>query len=188
MNAVHPATAVPRKSPLTLRSSSTLGQWMPSPSPSSSQSARCSGVARRRRGNQASGAEIRRPSARTTVNSSSVTCTCRAKGLGSTAKELMPSLQESLVVICYEPHELTQLMRCEADRGRQCDRLEPELGESAITLHMDVRRLTPFIAENEKPIRADPIPRWHFSRQIIASAVAIIRSMAAGRLLNELRA
>lgn len=59
-------------------------------------------------------------------------------------------------------------MRCEASRGRQCDRLEPELGEGAITLHMDVRGLTPFIAEKEEPIRADPIQGWHFARQIIA--------------------
>jgi hypothetical protein len=80
----------------------------------------------------------------------------------------MPSLQERLLVIRYEPHELTQLMRCETSRGRQCDRLEPELREGAITLHMDVRGLTPFIAEKEEPIRADPIQYWHFARQIIA--------------------
>jgi hypothetical protein len=80
----------------------------------------------------------------------------------------MPSLQENLLVLRYEPHELTQLMRCEAHRGRQCDRLEPELGEGAITLHMDVRGLTPFIAEQEEPIRADSIQGWHFARQIIA--------------------
>jgi hypothetical protein len=176
MISVQPATGVPRKSPLTLISSSAPGQWMPSPSPSSSQSARCSGVARRRRGNQASGVEIRRPSARTTVNSSSVTSTCRARGLGSTAKELMPSLQESLLVVCYEPHDFTQLMRGEAYRGRQCDGLKPELGQTAIALHMHMGRLAAFIAEEEEPIRADPLQCWHFAssdHRLIISALII---------------
>ena len=59
-------------------------------------------------------------------------------------------------------------MRCEADRGCQGDGLEPELGEGAITLHMDMRGLTPFIAEKEEPIRADPIQGGHFARQLIA--------------------
>jgi hypothetical protein len=80
----------------------------------------------------------------------------------------MPLLQENLFVICYEPREFTQLMRCEAYRGRQCNGLEPELGEGAITLHMDVRGLTPFITEKEEPIRADSIQGWHVARQIIA--------------------
>ena len=177
MNSVQAATGVPRKSPLTLRSSSTPGQWMPSPSPSSSQSARCSGVARRRRGNHASGAEIRRPSARTTINSSSVTSTCRARGLGSTAKELMPSLLESLFVVCYEPREFTQLVRCEASRRGQCDGLEPELGKAAITLHMHMRRLATLIAEEEEPIRADPLQSWHFDslNHHLLTSVSIIR-------------
>jgi hypothetical protein len=80
----------------------------------------------------------------------------------------MPSLHKSLLILGYEPDEFTQLMRCEASRGRQCDRVEPDLREGAVALHMDVRWLTPFITEKEEPIWADPVQRWHFSRQIIA--------------------
>ena len=164
---IYPATDVPRNRPFTLRSSSALDQWMPSPSPNSSQSARCSGDARRRRGNQANGAEMRRPSARTTVNSSSVTSTCRARGLYSTAKELMPLLQKNLFVIRYQPHKLAQLIRGKTTRRRQGNWLEPELGEGAITLYMDVRWLTAFITIKEEPIRADAIQGWHFACQFV---------------------
>ena len=164
---IYPATGVPRNRPFTLRSSSALGQWMPSPSPNSSHSARCSGDARRRRGNQASGAEMRRPSARTTVNSSSVTSTCRARGLYSTAKELMPLLQKNLVVIGYQPHKLAQFICGKTTRRRQGNWLEPELGEGAITLHMDMRWLAAFVTKKEETIRADAIQGWHFACQFV---------------------
>ena len=49
MTNIYPATGVPRNRPLTRRSSSALSQWMPSRSPNSSQSALCSGDARRSR-------------------------------------------------------------------------------------------------------------------------------------------
>jgi hypothetical protein len=74
----------------------------------------------------------------------------------------MPSLQETLFTICYEPHQFTQFMRCEAYRRRQGDGLEPELGEGAITLHVHMRGLAAFVAEEEEPIRADPLKGWHF--------------------------
>ena len=50
-------------------------------------------VARRRRGNQTSGAVMERPSARVTFSSSSEISTALAKGRSSTGEVLIPSLQ-----------------------------------------------------------------------------------------------
>jgi len=80
---------VPLSSPSTLRSSSTSGQWIPSPLPSSSQCLLCSGVASRRRGNHARGTESTRPSARLTTSSSSVQETSWARGLTPASEKAM---------------------------------------------------------------------------------------------------
>src|SRR2546421_13034971 len=56
----------------------------------SRQFARCFGVARSSRGNQASGAETRRPSTSVTINSSSVHLTSTASATGLLAKVLIP--------------------------------------------------------------------------------------------------
>ncbi len=145
MTDIYPATGVPLSRPFTLRSSSALGQWMPSPSPNSPQSARCSGDARKRRGKQANGAEMRRPSARTTVNSSSVTSTCGARGLCSTAKEPMPLRQKNSRLSVTSRTSSRNSFAAKTARRRQRDWLKPKLGEGTITLHMDMRWLAVFV-------------------------------------------
>ena len=55
-----------RSSPNTETSSSTSGQWIPSPRPISRQCVRCVGVASSNRGNHTRGTDSSRPSARTT--------------------------------------------------------------------------------------------------------------------------
>ena len=66
---------LPRSRPSTLMSSSRSGQWIPIPSPMNRQFRRSSGVPCSRRGYQAMGIEIVRPSAKSTVNVSFVTVT-----------------------------------------------------------------------------------------------------------------
>src|SRR6185503_2573142 len=62
-----------RKRPSTLKSSSMSGQWMPCPAAAGSHTDRLSGEAAARRGNQARGALILRPSRSTTIRDVSLT-------------------------------------------------------------------------------------------------------------------
>ena len=71
-------------------SSSISSQWIPTPRPMRRQFARCLDVARRSRGNQANGAETRRPSTSVTISSSSVHLTSTASATGLLAKVLIP--------------------------------------------------------------------------------------------------
>ena len=64
--------ALPSRIPTIETSSSTAGQWIPSPSPSNSNFASCSGEALASRGNHASGTERTRPSLSDTTSSSLV--------------------------------------------------------------------------------------------------------------------
>jgi hypothetical protein len=112
------ADGVPRRSPATLRSSSTSGQWIPAPSPRISKWRRCSGVARSRRGNHARGVAIRRPSARTTISSSSVSAISLARGSLLGDEELTPGLLESRSVFLDEPLNPANLVSGES--GGRC--------------------------------------------------------------------
>ena len=93
------ASALPRgagapcKSPWVLRSSSRSDQCIPYPAPAIRQFARCSGVACSKRGYQARGTVMVRPSKRSTLRVSSVTRTSltRSPALGS--KVVIPCLQ-----------------------------------------------------------------------------------------------
>ena len=80
-------------SPRTERSSSSFGQWIPTPRPTSRQSPRASGLASRSLGNHSSGTLTVRPSSRWTTRSPSRTSTRRARGL-SGAEILTPLLPE----------------------------------------------------------------------------------------------
>src|SRR5215471_13012342 len=84
----------------TEMSSSTLSQWIPMPRPTRRQLARCLGVARRRRGNHASGAETRRPSTSLTISSSSVHSTSTASATGLLAKVLV-SRNDKLIAMFF---------------------------------------------------------------------------------------
>ena len=68
------------RSPATLRSSSISGQWMPCPAAAGSHFARASGFACAKRGNQASGARISRPSRNVTISAVSVVRTSETLG------------------------------------------------------------------------------------------------------------
>src|SRR5437588_9516931 len=81
-------------------SSSSAGQWMPRPPPSSRQDSRSSAEACASRGYQASGAEMVRPSASSTDRVSSLTSTWVASASRvSTTKELIPALQQLLPML-----------------------------------------------------------------------------------------
>lgn len=111
------AEGTPRSNPSALRSSSTSGQWIPAPSPRSSKRARCSGVALRRRGNQARGVARRRPSARTTTSSSSVTVTSLIRGSTLGIEKAMPCLLELVSSFLDDALDPTELNRREPRSG-----------------------------------------------------------------------
>ncbi len=144
----------PASSPAMLRSSSTCGQRIPSPSPRSSHCARCTGVASARRGYHASGTAIRRPSRSETTISSTVTSTSLARG-PSTVEELIPSLLEASAIHTDVVSNLIQFL-CRKAAGRcQFQGAQPDLGKTPVPLHMDMWRLASFVAVKEKTIRSD---------------------------------
>src|SRR4028118_2210319 len=118
---------------------------MPSPSPINSQSRRWAGVACKRRGYQTRGADIRRPSTRWTVTSSSVTTTSIARGSVSTAKVLIPCLQEVSTPILHDLLDLAQLMCSETLRICESNRFDPELGHLPLSANMHVWWLTTLV-------------------------------------------
>jgi hypothetical protein len=76
----------------------------------------------------------------------------------------MPSLQDSSAVGPNEPPEQVQLTGVEAVAARKTKRLQPELARTAVTLHVNVRRLTAVEAREEESVwpgnSSDP---WHLS-------------------------
>src|SRR5205085_2488112 len=103
--------------------------WMPRPSAISRQEPRSSAVACARRGYQANGAAMVRPSASSTDKVSSLTATRVARAaLRSTAEELMPTLQQPLPVRLDKAPDPVDLLPVEAVAAFEPDRVEPELG------------------------------------------------------------
>ncbi len=117
LRAHRDAERAPRRSPSALRSSSTSGQWIPAPSPRSSKRARCSRVALRRRGNQARGVARRRPSARTTTSSSSVTVTSLIRGSTLGIEKATPCLLELVPSFLDDALNLAEFDRREPGTG-----------------------------------------------------------------------
>jgi hypothetical protein len=70
----------------------------------------------------------------------------------------------------YEVADRAEFMRREVRRLSERDRLEPELCERAIALHVDVRRLVIFITEEEEPVRAYAKDGRHSPLTISSSA------------------
>jgi len=86
---------LPARSPDTLTSSSTSGQWMPFPLPIKRQFPRSRSLACNKRGYHARGAERVRPSRSLTVNVSLDTVTSSAKAFCiSAAEELVPGIDQ----------------------------------------------------------------------------------------------
>jgi hypothetical protein len=145
----------------TEMSSSRASQWIPIPPPINSHSARCFGVASRRRGNQARGTETVRPSARTTVNVSAVQTTSIARASALFGKVLIPFLHEKLFILDNQPSNLGNLVTSKTTHIRQSHGLKPELGIPTSMGHMNMSRFSSLHAEEEKPVSTDPQQRRH---------------------------
>src|SRR5437762_10284607 len=92
--------AFPAMSASTEISSSSCGQWIPSPRPIRLHVERSSTVAWPRRGYHARGTEIVRPSLKSTVSVSSVVSTFVARGtFNSIAEELIPCLVTLVLMV-----------------------------------------------------------------------------------------
>jgi len=99
----------------TLMSSSRSGQWIPSPPPMRRQLARSGGVPCAKRGNQASGTVIVRPSARSTTRSSSPALTLWATACARSCSEvLIPCPRQQTCVFRHQPFDASDLRTAEA--------------------------------------------------------------------------
>src|SRR5262249_10514695 len=117
-------------------------QWMPRPPAISRQAARSSAVACAKRGYQASGAAMVRPSANSTDKVSSLTATPVAKAARlSAAEERMPTLQQLRLMLLDQLPDAIDFLAAEAVAALQPYRVEPELRLAVVALNRDVRRL-----------------------------------------------
>jgi hypothetical protein len=117
------------------------------------QLAHSAGVPFSKRGNQASGTVIVRPSARSTARESSVTLTfCAVTSLRSVSEILMPCLQQQTCVVRNQPLDLSNLDPPEAAAILKANRIKPELGLPFLPLHMDMRRLVMIRRVEEQPV------------------------------------
>ena len=146
---------------------------MPNPPPQSSHFFRCSGEAWRRRGNQASGAEIVRPSAnRAAMDSPSmITSTIRSPGLGS--EVAMPSLQKISCVRSNQTLDPREFGRAKPKVAGERHRLEPELRRGSIAVDVNMRRFVGFMTVKVYPVRSG-------SRPGVIAASSATRSKPSG--------
>ena len=110
----------------------------PYPPPAIFQPDRWSGVASSRRGYQAKGTMIVRPSTRSTANVSSVKCTSRTLAPGLGCETLMPFLQQQSSILCDEAMYTPQFCRTEAKVSSERDGFHPELCRLIVPVHMNV--------------------------------------------------
>lgn len=131
----------------------------------SRQLARCAGVAFSKRGNQMSGVEIRRPSAKMTVRSSSVQCTSTAsvEATGLLAKMLIPCKAKLRASLCNQGLQLAQFRTTKPARLRKPDRFQPKLGVTFSLLNMYMPRFHAFPAKKEEPEVADTKDGWQIT-------------------------
>jgi len=105
----------PASNPEMLMSSSSAGQWMPTPPPISRQFWRSRGVPCARRGYHLIGTDRVRPSRKTTSSILLVTRTsCTRTGVSSIAEEVMPSPQQFLSMFLNERRDASQFVSFEA--------------------------------------------------------------------------
>src|SRR5262249_48845266 len=120
-------------------SSSIGGQWMPRPPPISRHESRSSVVACARRGYQANGTAMVRPSASSTDRVSSLTATRVARASrASTAEEFIPALQQLLTVLLDQPADLVDVFPAEAPAALEPYGIEPKLRLAVVPLDVDV--------------------------------------------------
>src|SRR5262249_37084458 len=126
------------------------------------QEFRSSPVAWARRGDQASGAAMVRPSASSTDRVSSLTATLVARAaLRATAEELMPALQQPLPMRLHQTPDAIDFLPAEAVAAFEPDRVEPELGLTIVALDVHVRRLAAIAGVEEEPERPATEHRRH---------------------------
>lgn len=142
-------------------SSSTASQWIPIPPPMKRHSFLCSGVAFCNRGNQTNGTDISRPSASTTRRLSSVQLTSTARGSTSTAKVLIPFLQQRVPILFDNLLHFRQLTTTETARFHERYRVQPEFSKPFTLLDVNMRRLMPFQTEEEKSVSFNSQCYWH---------------------------
>jgi len=136
-------------------SSSSSGQWMPSPEPIRRQLDRCARVPWSNRGNHAIGTVMVRPSDNSTAKLSLPTVTRRA--ISSWFPEvLMPCSQYQFLVFADELFYLANLHRSKSVIVRQLDRTQPKLGFGLFPLHMNMRTLDPIRRIEEQPVGSIP--------------------------------
>src|ERR1039457_7039245 len=127
---------------------------MPSPRPIRRQSVRSAGAPCERRGYQASGTEIVRPSLRSTVNVSSVTATFVAAGTAiSISEEVIPCLQELVLMVAEDLLDRRRSTRPKSPLMRQGERLQPELCHAVLAFDMNVSWLAAITSVKEYAIR-----------------------------------
>lgn len=145
-------------------------QWIPWPRPINLQLFRSSLVACKSLGNQASGAEIVRPSLNSTLNTSSVIVTFSAAGTTISFPEiLIPDLQYLLAVRIHKSLNPIYLRRRKPPTSLQPDRVKPELRNFVLPLNMDMRRFISIASVEEKAVGTGPQYCWHSSSHHIDS-------------------
>jgi hypothetical protein len=155
-------------------SSSTSSQWIPTPFPISRHFARCAGVALSNRGNQAKGADTRRPSASVTTSSLDVQITSTASASGLLAKVLIPSEDKLLTVLRNERVKLAPLRSSKTARFCQGHRFQPKLRVAFRLFNVDVTWLSSFSAEKKEPKAANPQNLWHGGMTGIALRLYVV--------------
>jgi hypothetical protein len=74
----------------------------------------------------------------------------------------MPPLQKEPAIVGDDLPDLREFVVAKSAHVRQRDGLEPELGVPTCVSDMDVWRLSPLHAEEEKPVAANSQNRWHW--------------------------
>jgi hypothetical protein len=145
----------------TLISSSRSGQWIPSPPPIRRRLARSAGVPCAKRGNQASGTAIVRPSASSAIRASSLTLTLWASACLCSAPEvLIPLPQQINRVFRDQILDSSNLRPAEAATLLQADPVQPKLRRSLFPLDMHVGRLIPIRRVKKYPVWPRPKNGW----------------------------
>lgn len=152
----------PASRPSMLMSSSRSGQWIPVPAPTRRQFRRSSVVPRCSRGYQESGTSSVLPSVSSTMIESRVTRTFFARrGAVSLGEVRIPGPQYCLAIGEYKPMHALQLNPVEPMALIKSHRLQPELGDGVVPLHVDVAWLDAIPCVEEESVRADTQDRGH---------------------------
>jgi|SRR5688572_3881175 len=120
---------------------------MPNPPPASRQFSRWDGVADSRRGYQARGTEIVRPSKRSTIKASSVNRTPLTRSPGLTPEVLIPCLQQPRFVLFHQPLNAPQFDCTETKITCEGDWDQPELCRLIVSIYVYVWRLIQVVTD-----------------------------------------